>query len=67
MQTLVGTNLNAWDGFPIDYGKVTEYLGENGENGKNVYFIQGKVLLAAAMHIDLYLHPYSPFPGEGAP
>ncbi|KAA2242668.1 RHS repeat protein [Chitinophaga agrisoli] len=38
LQYIIGaTNQVTFDGPHMDYRKVTEYMGENGENGKNVY------------------------------
>lgn len=40
--TIGNRNLTPQLGFHITYKKVTEYFGEDGENGKNVYYYYGQ-------------------------
>jgi YD repeat-containing protein len=43
--TIGNRNLTPQLGFPITYKQVTELLGENGENGKTVYFYGSEAII----------------------
>ncbi len=54
--TIGNRNVTPQLGFPVTYQKVTELSGENGENGKTVYFYDGEAIIGG----DYANPPYPP-------